>query len=1401
MEHIDYEENLLLKIRNGDELTNDDYVAISFHDNLIVELFISVGKNLRSCDKNMCDVAFCNIFGLIDDNLKNNPYFSNSCLKYFKYLVDQGYYSEGVYEYLESLDVNKETVDELREYIESKLTDESFSFNNSDYDQETISSLLDHKRYKDIEKIRINYNINSYITKELYEKFLREWPYEKKPWIIEKYEIQNELYNYSTKDNVIFLLNCFEDNKKSREKILKVIIDKLYESPSLNELTGNIFLSKLISDTVFGYGKDSLESRKEEFKKLLFDKNCLMYANQLLDSNIITKEEYESKYNYCLDNNLILPDNVVLRHITPENDKLIRNVIEHGNLDILFKSFDSGSVERNYKDEIVEKYEPYIIEQIKNNNPYYENKFYNLNYNLSKYPNILKAIIETGKVRNLKVQNLKNGNFTYDEIISWLEKYPNLFLDRGTINSEYNTLFLKRVFELRKYNLIESKELLNKHFVDEYLDIILEHLDNIKFASIIVKQYFYFACSNPQIMNKLLSNSILVDKVIEKIIHNETLTSYLNNDTYNIVKDYYVKKYTLNKDNLERLEKVLGPKIIRYFTNFSLKKIINLDEETFNKVLGLFPEQEYTMKDFEAGFESLIQYLYGNKNPDDITIFPNLIHAINDNNIDIIKQLKEKIILYTKLDFTKSICEKYGLNNINNTNELLDLIIQKYNTEEREKYLTILHEITNEFILTSRENFRNNHLFEAKYSMYKDLIENIIESIDKNDEKKLQEYINLVADNLDSKFFDNFNINEINDGKSLLYFLIEKIRNEETRNDYLLVLKEVVDYSYQKEKNKHLKELVLGEELSLPYVFDEKSLHNEVLRYIVGRCYSYYGDNNHPVLYEVINILKDQGIDGSLVSDCINYYSGTKKCTNDLSLVQQTMPLVIRTANDYVLNHEIYETTSGIKIDIDEIVNNLNEKFKIKKIYNFDNTNDPYPILLNLNIGLLKEGLFKDEELYQKLVDFMNKKKLHLLPDNLKEMLDECGISSDYSDIASFINFFGPILDSERKKLEASGKDPEQALSGLASILINADTYSSISSVYAQILGEKDSKLIKSNPKPNSAIQKIENNQRLKEAIQLTMQNFQRQDITVPTFDTNVKFISEETDEEKELNVIVGNFTDSSNLTHGERTGACMRIGGVGESLFNFCLTNPNGFHIRFEDPKTHEYISRVSGFRNGNTVFLNELRFSCDKEKYSNKDVISACKMASDLLIEYSKDSECPIENVVIAKEYAMAESPLNETFLGIKNNKEGLPAFYSDIGNSGIVLATTAKEEKFAPINFDKSKVPTYKPCRSKPLILTSEKELMGKINRVASVKTVLSGVNYEDIGRIEFEDGLLCGIVSDDWYIYVDKNKNINYDIIEIDERAKAELQQYLEIIDDIIKQTEKENKEMESDVYGL
>lgn len=263
------------------------------------------------------------------------------------------------------------------------------------------------------------------------------------------------------------------------------------------------------------------------------------------------------------------------------------------------------------------------------------------------------------------------------------------------------------------------------------------------------------------------------------------------------------------------------------------------------------------------------------------------------------------------------------------------------------------------------------------------------------------------------------------------------------------------------------------------------------------------------------------------------------------------------------------------------------------------------------------------------------------------------------------------------------------------------------------------------------------------------------------------------------MRVVVGNFTHPSNITHGERTGACMRIGGVGESLFSFCLEDKNGFHIRFEDEKTGEYISRVSGFRNGNTVFLNELRHSCNSELYNDEEIIEACRKISATMVEMSKDSFCPIENVVVTRAYATEN--LKEINLGISNNKKGLKAFYSDIQTSGVVLAST--KEPYTNIELAKE-APTYFPAREKTYVGNNSSKLQEMMNRVHSVRQALTGNNYEYVEPLSFERDIVYGFANQDWYICMDEMGNIYEEIISIDKRAQEELDAARKLISEYV-----------------
>lgn len=253
-------------------------------------------------------------------------------------------------------------------------------------------------------------------------------------------------------------------------------------------------------------------------------------------------------------------------------------------------------------------------------------------------------------------------------------------------------------------------------------------------------------------------------------------------------------------------------------------------------------------------------------------------------------------------------------------------------------------------------------------------------------------------------------------------------------------------------------------------------------------------------------------------------------------------------------------------------------------------------------------------------------------------------------------------------------------------------------------------------------------------------------------------------------------------------------MGGSGECLFDFAVNDKNGFHIRFEDSETGEYISRVTGFGNGNTVFLNELRNSCNAEKYSNLDVVNACRKASSKLIEMSEKSASRIDNVV-HNAYAMTESKDSFISLGVSNIKEGLSNFYSDVSSVVKVLATTATDSDFVPVNFDKSKVPSYMLAREIPRVFDGVKAL-GMISRIYSVKRLLAGDSLEDIELISPD--IKYAVVSEDWYVHVDNDGVIHKDLSDIDPLTKDELFEAVMEVEKNLVNIMGTNKE---DEYGL
>ena len=181
-------------------------------------------------------------------------------------------------------------------------------------------------------------------------------------------------------------------------------------------------------------------------------------------------------------------------------------------------------------------------------------------------------------------------------------------------------------------------------------------------------------------------------------------------------------------------------------------------------------------------------------------------------------------------------------------------------------------------------------------------------------------------------------------------------------------------------------------------------------------------------------------------------------------------------------------------------------------------------------------------------------------------------------------------------------------------------------------------------------------------------------------------------------------------------------------------------------------------------------------------------------MIIESTKNSSCPIENVFITNQYAMEN---NNNLVTIKENiKEGLPNFYFDLNNEAIVLQTTAKEGNYVPINTNKANVPTYLVLRDKVKELTNNKEILESINSYRLLKEIITNnKEYKTTSIISPEQSknILYMIKGEDFIVYLNSNLEIKKDYIpRNDNRVKIELENSINKIKQIKEEIENERR---------
>lgn len=409
-----------------------------------------------------------------------------------------------------------------------------------------------------------------------------------------------------------------------------------------------------------------------------------------------------------------------------------------------------------------------------------------------------------------------------------------------------------------------------------------------------------------------------------------------------------------------------------------------------------------------------------------------------------------------------------------------------------------------------------------------------------------------------------------------------------------------------------------------------------------------------------------------------------------------------------------------------DIIDGINIEYEISPIrpYKF------VDLMQNIDTNKLRDLVFSDPELFEELLSHLDKYDMVGWGERFGKISNLADIDVDHNIVGAIISNYA-LISKTRKEKEAEGKRFP-----LISELNFADSLDSDANIYSIIIGQEDYRLIRRNPIHNSSPKSKK--YRIGKAVELVKEMHKRKYITVPPVNENITLKNG-----KKINIMVGNTNDPINLTYGERTGACMRIGGAGNSLFEFCLTNENGFHMSFNDPVTGELVSRVSCFRNGNTLFLNQLRNSLSS-KYDNEDLVEACTVLCQKLIEMTRGSRYPIENAVASDGYALEGK--REVDLKCGNIKRGLPNFYSDVSEVAVVIATS-KEDTLSEVKTGPNQAERYPIGRGR-IKSYQLKKAIAAVKHIEALDLYYDGTSIENID-IPDKD-VQFAYAGEDWYV---------------------------------------------------
>lgn len=291
----------------------------------------------------------------------------------------------------------------------------------------------------------------------------------------------------------------------------------------------------------------------------------------------------------------------------------------------------------------------------------------------------------------------------------------------------------------------------------------------------------------------------------------------------------------------------------------------------------------------------------------------------------------------------------------------------------------------------------------------------------------------------------------------------------------------------------------------------------------------------------------------------------------------------------------------------------------------------------------------------------------------------------------------------------------------------------------------------------------------------------------------------------------VGNYkysmydsTDTTLLTAGLDTNACFRCCGHDNDFLHYCALDKNGFVIKITDSEGN-FIGRASGFRNGNGVYINQLRTIYDKQSSAyeseKQGIIQVFQRACDDIVKTSQNNQDEINKidfVVVTQSYLLADEYSNYVSSSVtdkiglnpmenksqdwacfvtqtKNLNESVNGYFNTDFGGYLLLCMSSSVGQLTPDKIKQGDVPAMYKRTRKPISINEPSEIIEQdINKIKACHSHQTGNDFIYI-KIPKDCKIMTG---DNWYIVFDKQGIIDSCYLLSDEFAKMEFSSAVE-----------------------